>query len=202
MDLEKFVIIFSAFLLLSPLRNGQDPSFEQNWIPITQGRVLLPLVEITPLVFEKTFLKFSQCIFAISLLSLLETGRDPSFEQIWVPVTKGMDALCQVWLNLAQWFLRRFLSFIKVFQLFCNYLLLEKGMALHLKKLEFPLPRDALCQVWLKLTHKLIGRKELDEQRDSHIYNSELRLRGCTIIYHALYIEKKNMLIYMLYHWR
>ena len=38
------------------------------------------------------------------------------------------DALCQVWLNLVQWFLRGdFFYFVNVFFLFCNYLPLEKG---------------------------------------------------------------------------
>ena len=46
------------------------------------------------------------------------------------------DALCQVWLKLAQWFWReRFYNFINVFWLFRNYLPLEKGGDLHLKKL-------------------------------------------------------------------
>ena len=31
------------------------------------------------------------------------------------------------------------------------YLPLEKSGALHLNKLESPSPKDALCQVWLKL---------------------------------------------------
>ena len=62
------------------------------------------------------------------------------------------DALCQVWLKLAQWFWRRrFLNFVNVFSLFPNYLPFEKGGALHLNKLESPSPKDALCQVWLKL---------------------------------------------------
>ena len=62
------------------------------------------------------------------------------------------DALCQVWLKMAQWFWRkRYLNFVNVFSLFHNYLPLEKGGALHLKKLESPSPKDALCQVWLKL---------------------------------------------------
>ena len=53
---------------------------------------------------------------------------------------------------MAQWLWRRnFLNFINVFWLFRNYLHLEKGGALHLNKLESPLPKDALCQVWLKL---------------------------------------------------
>ena len=62
------------------------------------------------------------------------------------------DALCQVWLKLAQWFWsRRFFNFVNVFSLFRNYLPLEKGRALHLNKLESPSPKDALCQVWLKV---------------------------------------------------
>ena len=62
------------------------------------------------------------------------------------------DALCQVWLKLAQWFWRRrFFNFINVFSLFHNYLPLERGGALHLNKLESPPPRDTLCQVWLNL---------------------------------------------------
>ena len=50
-----------------------------------------------------------------------------------------------------QWFWRRFFNFINVFLLYRYYLSLEKGRALHLNKLESPSPKDALCQVWLKL---------------------------------------------------
>ena len=32
--------------------------------------------------------------------------------------------------------------------------LLEKGEAIHLNKIEFPSPKDALCQVWLKLAQQ------------------------------------------------
>ena len=35
--------------------------------------------------------------------------------------------------------------------LFCYYLQLEKGMTLHLKKLESPSPKNAIWQVWLEL---------------------------------------------------
>ena len=62
------------------------------------------------------------------------------------------DALCQVWLKLAQWFWRkRFLKVVNLFLLFPNYLPLEKDLALHLNILESPSPGDTLCQVWLKL---------------------------------------------------
>ena len=62
------------------------------------------------------------------------------------------DALCLVWLKLAQWFWRRrFFYFMNIFSLIRNYLPLEKGGTFHLNKLESPSPKDALCQVWLKL---------------------------------------------------
>ena len=44
-----------------------------------------------------------------------------------------------------------FLNFVNVFSLYSNYLPLRKGGALHLNKLEFSTPKDALCQVSLKL---------------------------------------------------
>ena len=37
------------------------------------------------------------------------------------------------------------------FRYFCNNLPLEMGWVLHLNKLESPSPKDALCQVWLKM---------------------------------------------------
>ena len=52
-------------------------------------------------------------------------------------------ALCQDWLKVAHWFWRRrFFKFVNVFSKFHNYLPLEKGVALHLNKLESPTPKD------------------------------------------------------------
>ena len=79
-------------------------------------------------------------------LSLLGKGHGPSFEQTWIPYTQGCS-MCLVWLKLAQWFWgRRFLNFVHVFSLFHNHLPLEKGMTLHLNKVEFPLPTRAIAQ--------------------------------------------------------
>ena len=62
------------------------------------------------------------------------------------------DALYQVWLKLAEWFWkRRFLNFINVFSLFRYYFPLEQGMTLHLKKLEFPLPKKGLLLSLVKI---------------------------------------------------
>ena len=80
----------------------------------------------------------------------LEKGGALNLNKIESPSHK--NALCQVWMKLAQWFWRRrFLNVINVLSLFRNYLPLEKGGALHLNKVESPSPKDALCQVWLKL---------------------------------------------------
>ena len=96
-----------------------------------------------------------------TLLTLGEFIAGSSFEQTWIPFTQ--DALCQVWLKLAQWFWRRrFFNFFNVFSLFRNYLPLEKGGGLHLNKLESHSPKDALCQVWLKLAQWFWRRRFLN----------------------------------------
>jgi hypothetical protein len=57
------------------------------------------------------------------------------------------DDLCQVWLKLAQWFLRRFLNDHTLFSHFCDYLPFEENQALCLNKLESTSPKDDLSQV-------------------------------------------------------
>ena len=44
-----------------------------------------------------------------------------------------------------------FLNVFNIILLFCYYLPLENVVAFHLNKLESPPPKNALCQVWLKL---------------------------------------------------
>ena len=71
------------------------------------------------------------------------------------------NALCQVWLKLAQWFWRRFLNIFKIVLLFSYYLPLEKGVTFRLNKFESPPLKDALCQVWLKLARWFWRRRFL-----------------------------------------
>ena len=57
----------------------------------------------------------------------LEKGRALHLNNLELFSSK--DDLCQVWLELAQWFLRRkFLNFVNAFLLFGNYLSLEKAL--------------------------------------------------------------------------
>ena len=58
-------------------------------------------------------------------------------------------------LEIGKWFWRRrFLNLGNVFLLFFNYLPLEKGVVLHLYKLEPPSPKDVSCEVRLKLAQR------------------------------------------------
>ena len=46
--------------------------------------------------------------------------------------------------------------------LFRYYLPLKKGVAVYLNNLEFPPPKDALCQVWFKLAQWFCRRRFLN----------------------------------------
>ena len=63
-------------------------------------------------------------------------------------------------MKFAQWFWKRrkFVNVISVFLLFHNYHLLEKGVAIHLNKLEFPSFKDSLCEIYLKLAKWFLRR--------------------------------------------
>ena len=51
--LNRILNIILNFLLLSPLRKGRGPSFEQIWLPSTKGCFVPSLVEIGLVVLEK-----------------------------------------------------------------------------------------------------------------------------------------------------
>jgi hypothetical protein len=67
-----------------------------------------------------------------------------------------------------------------IFLLFRYYLPLEKCDPLHLNKLEFPPPKDDLCQVWLKLAQWFWRGsrkcKSLQTDRRTDNQNSSLEL--------------------------
>jgi hypothetical protein len=92
--------IFYIFVIISPLKRTWPfifPSLNNNFVP--------RLNEFGLLVLEKKIFKNVQCNFTLLLLPPLGEGLPPSFEQTWFPHPK--NDLCQVWLDLAHWFLRR-----------------------------------------------------------------------------------------------
>ena len=98
----------------------------------------------------------------------LGKGQGPAFEQIWIPVT-------QVQIGPVVLEKKIFLNFVNVYSLYRNFLPLEKGRALHLKKLESPSSKDALFQVWLKLAQWIWRRWTMwkDYDNDDGIDNDD-----------------------------
>ena len=97
--------MYFRFLVNNIIGKGQGPSFEQTWIPFTQGWFVPGLVKIDPVNLEKNAFKFRQCIFAILLLSPFGRGWFFYLNKLEYPSPKGVS--CLVWSKLAQWFWRR-----------------------------------------------------------------------------------------------
>ena len=99
------------------------------------------------------------------------------------------DALCQVWLKLAKGFWRRrYWNFVNVFSLFRNYLPLEKGVALHLYKLEFPSSNNTLWQVWLKKPSGCKCEKFMDRRTDDR----RQAIRKTHLSFQSRWAKKEN----------
>ena len=155
---------FYYFVIISPLR--------RDWTFISKNliRCFLPgLVENIPVVLEKKdFKKFSiMYYYYFAIISTLRRAWPYIWKKKQLESSSLKDALCQVWLKMPQWFWRRrLLKVFNVFFLLPNYLPFEKGVALPLNKRESPSPKDALCQVWLKLAQWFWIRRQTDKQTD------------------------------------
>jgi hypothetical protein len=141
-DFKKFSVHFHSFAIISPWR-GDIPFFWTNLKPLYPRMILAQwfwrrrfLNDPTQFLHFCDYLPFEEDL--VLYLNKLESA-------------SPKDNLYQVWLNLACWFWRRFLKNFSVFLLFRYYLPLEVGYLFRLNKLESPLPKDDLCQVWLKL---------------------------------------------------
>ena len=128
--------------------------------------------------FQKKIFQCCQCIFVIISP---RKGLSSSFEQAWTPFTK--ECFVPFWLKFTIFFFSRFLNVLNKFSPFLNCLPLEKGMALHLNKLEFPSPKDAFCLFGWNLPN---GSGEGEEnvnilQRDGHhqIRKAHLSFQVC-----------------------
>jgi hypothetical protein len=137
--------------VLSPLREGLSPLFEYDWIPFTQGWFVLSLIKFGLLVFDKNIFKDFQCIFTFAIISPWRRV----VPYVWANLNSLHPSIFCIkfdWICLGWFWRRRFLKIFSVFSLFRYYLSLEKGYPLRLNKLEFPLPKNDLCKVWLKFT--------------------------------------------------
>jgi hypothetical protein len=103
------------------------------------------LIEFGWLVLGKIF-KNVQLFLLFRYYLPLEKGYPIRLNKHTFPTPK--DHLCQVWLELAQWFWRKeSLNDPTPFLHFCDYLHFEKDLGLNLKKIEFPSSKNNLYQV-------------------------------------------------------
>ena len=140
-----FVNAFSLFLNYVPLEKCGALYLNRLESPFPRRCIVPSLVEIGSVVLERKIFLISSMYFRYFAIISPWKRAEPF---IWKKpeFLSPNDALCQVWLKLAQWFWRRrFVNFVNVFSLFRNYLHLKKGGALHLNRLEPHSPKDALC---------------------------------------------------------
>ena len=107
--------------------------------------------------------KTKYCIFLFIMLIKRRKTHIIYFMRIIIKLESPLpkDALCQFSWNWPSGFGEEDFKFL----LFRNYLLLIKGGALHLNQLEISLPKDTLCQVWLKLAKWFWSRYHLPLKR-------------------------------------
>ena len=149
---------FRYFLIISPWKRA-GPSFEQTWIPISQGCFVPSLVEIGPVVLEKKIFKIGQCIFAISFLSPLRKGRGPSLEQTWIPITQRMLCAKFGWNWLSGFGEEDFLILLMYFSLFRNYLPLEKGGAFSFEETWIHFTQGCFVQSFVEIGSVVLEKK-------------------------------------------
>ena len=93
----KYFQFYFTISLLSPLGKERGPSFEHTLILSTQRCFVQSLVQIGPVVLEKTILKYFQFNFTFLLFSPLGEGLGPAFEQTWILSTQAWPF---IWTNL------------------------------------------------------------------------------------------------------
>jgi hypothetical protein len=94
------------------------------------------LIDFGQLVLEKIFSVFSLFCYYFPL----ERDNPLHLDKLQSPPPK--DELCEVWLELPQWFWRKsFLNDPNPFLNFCDYLPFGEDLVLYLNKLEFPSPK-------------------------------------------------------------
>ena len=75
---------------------------------------------------------------------------------------------------------KEFIFPLCIVPLFLYYIPSEKGMALHLNKLESPIPKNALCQVWVKLAQWFSRRRISNFVNVFSLFGNYLPLvKGC-----------------------
>jgi hypothetical protein len=113
-----------TFLWLTPLWRGPGPLIEQTWFPSTKNNTYQVLL-ILACWFRRRFSKIFSVILLFCYYLPLEKSNPLHLSEL--ESTSPKDDLCQVWLELALWFWRRFLKDPILFLHFFDYLPLWRG---------------------------------------------------------------------------
>jgi hypothetical protein len=139
---------FCIFVIISSLKRI-CPLFQQFWISFTQGWFVQSLIKIGLLVLEKICFQYKNMFNMVFPIMALPNPRRPRFEQTWIydmSESLHVNMTCSgpvVLEKISKWPIQ--------FLYFCDYLPFEEILALYLNNSKFPLPKDALYKVWLKL---------------------------------------------------
>ena len=131
----RFFIIITSWKRVGPFVRTNLISLHTRMLCVKFSEFGLVVLEEI-LNFANEFPLFRYCLF-------LEKGGVLHLKKEHLEFTSPKDALCQVWLKLAQWFWRRSFKFWFFFRYFVIISPWKKGGVL--------LTQDAFCQVWLKL---------------------------------------------------
>jgi hypothetical protein len=149
--LEKKILKWShpifAFLWLSPLGKEPGPSFQQSLILFTQEWFVPNLTEVGLLVLEKIVFNVNACKYGFPYCG----PSQPPGTMIWINLNLHYIRKLSCKYELFWFFGSWEEDFYMTPPHFCNYLIFEEDLALNLNNLEFPLPKDYLYHVWLKL---------------------------------------------------
>ena len=151
--------VVNVFSLLSPLEDGCGPSFAQTWIPNTKGCLVPRMVEIWSVDLEKKIFKMSTMYFHYYLPSEYGSVVLEKKMKMWKVYRQTDEQTNKRQSEKLNWAFIHLIKFVNVFSLFPYYLPLERGVALHLNKLEFPSPKDALYQVSFELALWFLRRR-------------------------------------------
>ena len=95
------ISLWQCYFVINLPGEGCGPSFEQTWITTTQLCFVPSVVEIDPVVLKKKIFKVFKYNF--NIFAIIST-----WKRVWPFIWTSLNhVLCQVWLKLGQWFLRR-----------------------------------------------------------------------------------------------
>ena len=145
-----FVNVFSLFRSYLPLEKGEALNLSKLESHLPKDVLYQVRLKLAHWFLSNFFFNFVNVhVFSLFRYHLSGKAWCPSSEQTLIPITQ--ECFVPSLFEIAPVVLgENILKFVNDLPLFRYYLPLEKERGLHLNKIDFSLPKDALCQIWLK----------------------------------------------------